>query len=83
MSCSSCVLLRDLDTNETFLVSLAGVQTSAAEECHFLSPKAPLAEALYGRREGDSVCLEVVKGVKVAYEVLKVQILYGKQPCLP
>ncbi len=69
----SCVLLRDVDTNETFLVSLAGAQTSAAEECHVLSPRAPLAEALYGRREGESVSLEVVKGVKVAYEVLKVQ----------
>jgi DNA-binding NarL/FixJ family response regulator len=69
----SCVLLRDVDTNETFLVCLSGVQVSTVEEYHVLSPRAPLAEALFGRREGDSVSLEVVKGFQVAYEVLKVR----------
>ncbi len=60
----SCVLLRDVDTNETFLVCLSGAQPSTVEEYHVLSPRAPLAEALFGRREGDSVSLEVVKGFK-------------------
>jgi DNA-binding CsgD family transcriptional regulator len=69
----SCVLLRDVDTNETFLVCMSGAQPSTVEEYHVLSPRAPLAEALFGRREGDSVSLEVVKGFQVAYEVLKVR----------
>jgi DNA-binding CsgD family transcriptional regulator len=69
----SCVLLRDVDTNETFLVCLSGARPSNAEEYHVLSPRAPLGEALFGRREGDSVSLEVVKGFKMVYEVLKVE----------
>jgi transcription elongation GreA/GreB family factor len=62
-----------VDTNETFLVCLSGARPSNAEEYHVLSPRAPLGEALFGRREGDSVSLEVVKGFKMVYEVLKVE----------
>jgi hypothetical protein len=69
----NCVLLRDVGTNETFLVCLDGAQHSTTDECHVLSPGAPLAEALYGHREGDRVSLEVVKGARMDYEVLKVQ----------
>jgi DNA-binding NarL/FixJ family response regulator len=69
----SCVLLRDIGTDETFFVCLAGEHPAITKECHFLSPEAPLSEALYGCREGDRLSLEVVKGARMDYEVLKVQ----------
>jgi DNA-binding CsgD family transcriptional regulator len=69
----SCVLIRDTDTNERFLVCLPGAQPSNDAEYHVLSPGAPLSEALLGRREGDLVSLEVVKGFKISYQVLKVE----------
>jgi DNA-binding CsgD family transcriptional regulator len=69
----SRVLLRDVSTKETFHVCLGDKRPNEAAEYQALSPKTPLAEALLGRREGDSVNLEVVKGFKVSYEVLKVQ----------
>lgn len=75
----SQVLLRDLGTNEKIRVNLtdagvnpAGVRTTTTGECYPLSPGAPLARALLGHGEGDTVSLEVVKGVKVEYQVLKI-----------
>jgi DNA-binding NarL/FixJ family response regulator len=70
----SYVVLRDTDTNETIHVCLAGAaQPSSKEERYVLSPKAPLAEAIYGLKEGESVSLEIIKGIKVNYEILNIQ----------
>jgi DNA-binding CsgD family transcriptional regulator len=70
----SYVVLRDMDTNETIYVCLAGAdQTSAKEECFALSPRAPLAKAIFGLKEGERVTLEIIKGIKVNYLILNVR----------
>jgi DNA-binding NarL/FixJ family response regulator len=68
----SRVLLQDLDTGEKLLV-MQDEAGASVEGCHVLSPEAPLAKALLGRRVGDCLTLEIVKGCQVRYEVLLVE----------
>jgi transposase-like protein len=70
---NSSILLRDLSTNETLLVSISSAHSSITSDHIVLSPKAPLAEALQGHKAGDCISLEVVKGTRIDYEILEIQ----------
>lgn len=71
VSLGTWVILRDLNSNEEFKYHLVG-SAEADPENHCISNESPVGKAIFGKKVGEVVRVEVPSGI-VEYEIVKIK----------